>query len=68
MAEIGCVAAALTGWSTAVLECSEDHLDVLLTFHSVKGERLTGHRRHGSSVFQALSGIDSITAPDLMKM
>lgn len=42
------MAAALTGRPTAVLECSEDHLDVLLALHPVKGERLTGHRRHGA--------------------
>lgn len=70
-AEFGWRAAALTVWPTAVLECSEDHLDVLLSLHSVKGERLTGHRWHAawlkSYVLHLrqnyLLDTDSITAP-----
>lgn len=38
---------ALTCRPTAVLESSEDHLDVLLSLQPIKGTRLTGHRGHG---------------------
>lgn len=52
VAEFGWGAAALTGRTTAVLERTEDHLNVLLALHSIQRERLTGHHRHGSSVFR----------------